>query len=52
LGLIDINYADKIEVVEAYLLEDELNTVEEAVNLVTKEQETQVIYKVVAGDTL
>ena len=52
LGLIDINYADKIEVVEAYLLEDELCTVEEAVNLVTKEQETQVIYKVVAGDTL
>lgn len=52
LGLIDINYADKIEVVEAYLLEDELSTVEEAVNLVTKEQETQVIYKVVAGDTL
>ena len=52
LGLIDINYADKIEVVEAYLMEDELCTVEEAVNLVTKEQETQVIYKVVAGDTL
>lgn len=52
LGLIDISYADKIEVVEAYLLEDELSSVEEAVNLATKEQETQVIYKVVAGDTL
>lgn len=51
-GLTEIDYAEKIEVVEAYLLEDELNTVEEAVNLVTKEQETQVIYKVVAGDTL
>ena len=51
-GLVDIAYADKIEVVEAYLLEDELNTVEEAVNRVTKEQEVQVIYKVVAGDTL
>ena len=37
---------------EAYLLEDELNSVEEAVNLVTKEQEVQVIYKVVKGDTL
>lgn len=52
LGLVDIDYADKIEVVEAYLPEDRLATVEEAVNLVTKEQETQVVYKVVAGDTL
>ncbi len=51
-GLTDIDYAEKIEVVEAYLLEDSLNTVEEAVNLVTKEQETQIIYKVVSGDTL
>ena len=51
-GLTDIDYAEKIEVVEAYLLEDELNTVEQAVNLVTKEQETQIIYKVVSGDTL
>lgn len=51
-GLKDIRYAEKIEVVEAYLLEEELLTVEEAVNLVTKEQETQIIYKVVAGDTL
>lgn len=51
-GLTDIEYAEKIEVVEAYLLEDELTTVEKAVDLVTKEQETQIIYKVVAGDTL
>lgn len=51
-GLTGIDYAEKIEVVEAYLLEDELTSVEEAVNLVTKEQETQIIYKVVAGDTL
>lgn len=51
-GLVDIDYAEKIEVVEAYLLEDELKSVEEAVNLVTKEQEMQIIYKVVSGDTL
>lgn len=51
-GLTGIEYAEKIEVVEAYLLEEELHTVEEAVNLVTKEQETQIIYKVVSGDTL
>lgn len=52
VGLIDINYGESIEVVEAYLLEDELISVEEAVNLVTKEQETQVVYEVVSGDTL
>lgn len=52
LGLIDISYADKIEIVEAYLLEEELQTVQEAVDLVTKEQETQIIYKVQSGDTL
>lgn len=51
-GLVDISYADTIEVVEAYLMEDELVSVEEAVNLLTKEQETQVIYKVQSGDTL
>lgn len=51
-GLIDITYADTIEVVEAYLMEDELLSVDEAVNLVTKEQETQVVYKVQSGDTL
>ena len=51
-GLIDIKYADTIEVVEAYLMEDELVSVDEAVDLLTKEQETQVIYKVQSGDTL
>ena len=33
-------------------MEDELVSVEEAVDLLTKEQETQVIYKVQSGDTL
>lgn len=52
LGLIDIAYADTIEVIEAYLLPDELTPVEDAINQVTKEQETQIIYKVKAGDSL
>ena len=34
-ALTGIDYADKIEVVEAYLLEDELHSVDEAVDLVT-----------------
>ena len=33
-------------------MEEELQTVQEAVDLVTKEQETQIIYKVQSGDTL
>ena len=41
-GLIDITYADTIEVVEAYLMEDELVSVEEAVDLLTKEQEIEL----------
>lgn len=50
--VVGIDFADKIEVVESYLLDDELMDLETAINLVTKQQETQVIYKVVSGDTL
>lgn len=51
-GIMNIAYADKIEVVEAYLLEDELVPVTEAIDLVTQLQETQQIYEVKSGDTL
>jgi murein DD-endopeptidase MepM/ murein hydrolase activator NlpD len=51
-GVVSIDFAQKIEVVESYLLESELVDVQTAVDLVTKEQETQVVYKVVSGDTL
>ena len=51
-GLIGIDFADKIEIVEAYLPEAELTEVQKAIELVTKEQEVQLIYKVVSGDTL
>lgn len=51
-GIMNIAYADKIEVVEAYLLEEELIPVDEAINLVTQLQETQQIYEVKSGDTL
>jgi murein DD-endopeptidase MepM/ murein hydrolase activator NlpD len=51
-GIVSVEFADKIEVVESYLLEDELTDLDTAVNLLTNEQETQVIYKVVSGDTL
>jgi murein DD-endopeptidase MepM/ murein hydrolase activator NlpD len=51
-GVVSVEFAEKIEVVESYLLEDELTDLETAVNLLTDDQETQVIYKVVSGDTL
>jgi murein DD-endopeptidase MepM/ murein hydrolase activator NlpD len=51
-GVVSIEFEQKIEVVEAYLLDEELMDLQTAVNLVTKEQETQKIYKVVSGDTL
>ncbi len=52
LGIRDISFSEEVEVVEAYILEDELNTLEEAINLLTEEQEVQQIYEVQRGDTL
>ncbi|MBQ3037334.1 MAG: LysM peptidoglycan-binding domain-containing protein, partial [Lachnospiraceae bacterium] len=52
LGIREIGFSEEVEVVEAYILEEELNTLEEAVNLLTEEQEVQQIYEVQAGDTL
>jgi murein DD-endopeptidase MepM/ murein hydrolase activator NlpD len=51
-GVVSVEFAEKVEIVESYLLDEELTDLETAINLVTKEQETQVIYKVVSGDTL
>jgi murein DD-endopeptidase MepM/ murein hydrolase activator NlpD len=51
-GVVSVEFAEKVEIVESYLLDEELTDLETAVNLVTKEQETQVIYTVVSGDTL
>ncbi len=52
LGIREIGFSEEVEVVEAYILEEELNTLDEAVNLLTEEQEVQQIYEVQAGDTL
>ncbi|MDR2888990.1 MAG: M23 family metallopeptidase [Lachnospiraceae bacterium] len=52
LGLISINYGDTVEVVEAYLAEEELTDVNDAIREITKEQEKNEIYEVVSGDTL
>lgn len=52
LGLIGMNFAEEVEIVEAYLDTDELTGVEQAVEEVIKEQEVNSVYEVVSGDTL
>lgn len=51
-GLMQMDFAENVEIVEAFLLEDELTPLEEAIDQVTKDQEVNVTYEVVAGDTL
>lgn len=52
LGLVDIQYAESIEVVDAYLPKKEILTLEEAKAIVTDNQATEQIYEVQSGDTL
>ena len=52
LGLMSIGFGDTVEVVEAYLKEDEITSLQDAIEEVTKEQEKEQIYEVVSGDTL
>lgn len=52
LGIMQMDFSEQVEVVEAYLPESRLTPLAEAVDQVVKEQETAGIYKVVSGDTL
>ncbi len=52
LGLLNMDFSEKVEVVEAYLPESQLKPVEQAIEEVTKDQELKTIYTVAAGDTL
>lgn len=52
LGLIHMNFGDTIEVVETYMPESSFSNLADAIEEVTKDQETNKIYEVVAGDTL
>ena len=52
LGLISMEYGDSIEVVEAYLGEEELTGLSEAIREVTQDEEKNGVYEVVSGDTL
>lgn len=52
LGVKTLDFGDKVEVVEAYLPENELTDLASAIEEVTKDQETNQIYEVQSGDTL
>ncbi|MDE7405166.1 MAG: M23 family metallopeptidase, partial [Lachnospiraceae bacterium] len=52
LGLISMEYGDTVEVVEAYLKEDELTELNAAIREVTQDEEKSDVYEVVSGDTL
>ncbi|MCR5421954.1 MAG: M23 family metallopeptidase [Lachnospiraceae bacterium] len=51
-GVMDLDFGENVEVVKTYVDPSKISTLEEAVNLVTKEQEKSKIYEVVAGDSL
>lgn len=52
LGLKSLGFGDTVEVVESYLQDYKLTSLEKAIEEVTKEQEKEQIYEVVSGDTL
>lgn len=52
LGLKTMGFSEEVEIVEAYLPEEQLTPLETAIEEVTKEQETPGEYEVVSGDTL
>lgn len=52
LGILSMDFAEEVEIVEAYLPESQLTIISEAIDQVTKEQETAREYEVMQGDTL
>lgn len=52
LGLLSMDFAQEVEVVEAYLPESQLANLQETIEYVTKDQEKPGEYEVVSGDTL
>ena len=52
LGIQEIDFEEAVEVMETYVTGEDIVSVEEAIDMVTKEKETNKIYEVVAGDCL
>lgn len=51
-GLKAVDFSERVEIVEAYVSEDEIMPTAEAIDLVTKDTEKNQIYEVQPGDTL
>lgn len=52
LGLISLGFGENVEIVQAYVDEDQLSSLENAIEYVTKDQEKNKIYEVTSGDSL
>ena len=52
LGLLSLDFGDKVEIVEDYLPSSEITDLSTAIDDVTKDKETNQIYEVESGDTL
>lgn len=52
LGLVNMDFAEEVEIVEAYLDVTQLTPLAQVIEEVIKEQEVNAVYEVVAGDTL
>ncbi|MBR5247653.1 MAG: M23 family metallopeptidase, partial [Lachnospiraceae bacterium] len=52
LGILNMDFPQEVEIVEAYLPKSRLTDLNQAIEEMTKEQELKTVYKVVAGDTL
>lgn len=51
-GLKSVDFAERVEIVESYVSEDEITPVEEAIEMVTKDTAKNQVYEVQPGDTL
>jgi len=51
-GLLEIAYANSIEIVDAYLSDEGITSVENAIETITSRQEKNTVYEVQPGDTL
>ncbi len=51
-GLRDLHFSEKVEIAEAYVSQDQITPVQEAIEMVTKDTEKNQVYEVQPGDTL
>lgn len=51
-GLLEIAYGNSIEIVDAYLSEDNIVSAEEGIEIITSKQDKNTVYEVQQGDTL